>query len=48
MINYNLGKDMVKRYVESKGGTVSNAVARWQIFEQLLSSPRLPSGLVGG
>jgi hypothetical protein len=48
VINYNLGKDMVKRYVESKGGTVSNAAARWQIFEQLLSSPRLPSGLVGG
>jgi hypothetical protein len=45
VINYNLGKDMVKRYVESKGGTAANAPARWQIFEQLLSSPRLPSGL---
>ena len=45
VINYNLGKDMVKRYVESKGGTASNASARWQIFEQLISSPRLPSGL---
>ena len=48
VINYNLGKDMVKRYVESKGGTAANAAKRWQIFEQLLSSPRLPSGLVGG
>ena len=47
VINYNLGKDMVKRYVESQGGTASNA-KRWQVFEQLLSSPRLPSGLVGG
>jgi hypothetical protein len=46
VINYNLGKDMVKRYVESQGGTVSNASKRWQVFEQLLSSPRLPSGLV--
>jgi len=48
VINYNLGKDMVKRYVESKGGTASNATKRWDVFEQLISSPRLPSGLVGG
>jgi hypothetical protein len=48
VINYNLGKDMVKRYVESKGGTASDGAKRWTIFEQLISSPRLPSGLVGG
>jgi hypothetical protein len=48
VINYNLGKDMVKRYVEAQGGTASNGAKRWQVFEQLLSSPRLPSGLVGG
>jgi hypothetical protein len=48
VINYNLGKDMVKRYVEAQGGSAANASRRWQIFEQLLSSPRLPSGLVGG
>jgi len=48
VINYNLGKDLVKRYVESAGGAASNAARRWQVFEQLLSSPRLPSGLVGG
>jgi hypothetical protein len=47
VINYNLGKDMVKRYVESNGGTAANEAKRWQVFEQLLSSPRLPSGLVG-
>jgi hypothetical protein len=45
VINYNLGKDMVKRYVESNGGTASDAIKRWNVFEQLLSSPRLPSGL---
>ena len=45
VINYNLGKDMVKRYVEAQGGTASNTAARWTVFEQLLSSPRLPSGL---
>jgi hypothetical protein len=45
VINYNLGKDMVARYVESLGGTASNPDRRWEVFEGLLSSPRLPSGL---
>ncbi|MDQ5857648.1 MAG: hypothetical protein M3542_05130 [Acidobacteriota bacterium] len=45
VINYNLGKDLVRRYVESKGGTPDNPEKRWEIFENLLSSPRLPSQL---
>ena len=45
VINYNLGKDMVKRFIESRGGTADNPQRRWQEFERLLSSPRLPSGL---
>ena len=45
VINYNLGKDMIKRYIESQGGTASNTARRWQVFEELVSSPRLPSGL---
>jgi len=45
VINYNLGKDMVRRYIESRGGTAENPVRRWAEFEALLSSPRLPSGL---
>jgi hypothetical protein len=47
VINYNMGKDMIRRYVESQGGTASNEVRRWEVFERLLSSPRLPSGLGG-
>ena len=43
VINYNLGKDMVAKYIESKAK--GDATRRWQEFEQLLSSPRLPSGL---
>ena len=39
VINYNLGKDMVRRYIEARGGN------RWAEFGKLLSSPRLPSGL---
>ena len=45
VINYNLGKDLVRRYVESKGGTPDNPGRRWEVFENLLSSPRLPSQL---
>jgi hypothetical protein len=45
VINYNLGRDMVRRFVESRGGTADQPERRWQIFSELLSSPRLPSGL---
>ena len=43
VINYNLGKDLVKRFVErrSRGSTRRT----WTEFAALLSSPRLPSGL---
>ncbi len=43
VINYNLGKDLVRNYVE--GRAQGNAQRRWQVFAELLSSPRLPSGL---
>jgi hypothetical protein len=45
VINYNYGKDLVRAYIESRGGTAENPAKRWQEFERLLSSPRLPSGL---
>ena len=45
VINYNLGKDLVRAWVERSGGTDDKPDERWKIFGQLLSSPRLPSGL---
>ena len=45
VINYTLGKDLVRAYVERQGGTAEAPDARWRIFGALLSSPRLPSGL---
>ena len=48
VINYNLGKDLVRDHVEALGGTTDNPERRWEVFEGLLSSPRLPSGLAGG
>ena len=43
VINYNLGQDLVRSWVESRAGDDSEQ--RWEVFRQLLSSPRLPSGL---
>jgi hypothetical protein len=42
VINYNLGKDVVKKYVE-RSATDENE--RWRVFLDLLASPRLPSDL---
>jgi hypothetical protein len=45
VINYNLGKDLVRAYVERKVGREKTPLRRWTEFLALLSSPRLPSGL---
>lgn len=45
VINYNLGEDMVRRYIEQRGGTGEQPEKRWSVFTELLSSPRLPSAL---
>jgi hypothetical protein len=43
VINYNLGEDMVRRYIEKRSG--ADPGKRWSEFGKLLASPRLPSGL---
>ena len=47
VINYNLGQDLVRRWVEDQGGTADHPDRRWEAFAELLSTPRLPSGLRG-
>jgi hypothetical protein len=42
VINYNLGKDMVRDYVERDA---ADKDARWKRFEHMLSSPMLPRDL---
>lgn len=45
VINYNLGMDIVKNYIDKNGGTENNISNRWELFEHLLSTPQTPSGL---
>jgi hypothetical protein len=45
VINYNLGQDLVRQYIEKRGGTADHPEQRWREFTKLISSPRLPSGL---
>lgn len=46
LINYNFGLDLVTAYVEKRGGTADHPEARWRELERLISSPRLPAGLL--
>ncbi len=41
VINYNLGQDIVRQYVEAKSG--KNVQQRWQIFADLLANPKSAS-----
>lgn len=45
VINYNHGRDLVAGYVQSRGGTAGEPARRWEVFKELLSTPRLPSDL---
>ena len=45
VINYNLGEDIVKNYIEKNGGTIENPERRWKLFKQLISLPQTPSEL---
>jgi hypothetical protein len=43
VINYNLGKDMVRGFIEAHAN--GDAQRRWEEFGKLISSPRLPGGI---
>lgn len=46
VICYNYGLDLVKNYIQSKGGTSSNQDRRWELFGWLLSNPVTPVHLL--
>lgn len=45
VINYNLGKELVRKHVEAQGGTAENPEKRWEVFRELLSNPYAASML---
>jgi hypothetical protein len=45
IINYNLGQDIVRKFVESHGGTPEHSDERWHLYEQVIGTPRTPEGL---
>lgn len=45
VINYNLGQDIVKDYIERNGGTAEDPERRWELFEYLISTPQTPGNL---
>ncbi|MDX5436189.1 MAG: DUF885 domain-containing protein [Pontibacter sp.] len=45
VINYNLGQELVRQYVEAHGGTDENPEKRWEVFYELLSRPNTASML---
>jgi hypothetical protein len=46
VICYNYGQDLVRNYIESKGGEPSNPDKRWELFGWLLSNPVTPVDLL--
>lgn len=44
IINYNVGLDMVRNYMETNAGESSEE--KWERFEYLISTPQVPSNLV--
>jgi hypothetical protein len=48
VINYNWGEELVRRFIESRGGTAEKTEERWKQFTWLLTRPILPSELGPG
>ena len=46
VINYNYGQELVRNYIEAKGGTVTALDKRWELFGQLLSNEVTVSSLL--
>lgn len=46
VICYNYGQDLVRNYIEAKGGIPSRPDKRWELFGTLLSNPVTPVDLL--
>jgi hypothetical protein len=46
IVNYDVGYDLVKNFIEGRGGTEDRPEMRWKELGALLSAPRVPSALL--
>ena len=46
VVTYDIGEIIIKDYMERNGGTEDNLARKWEIFNQLISTPQTPSGLL--
>ena len=47
VVNYTVGKQMVRAWLAANGGDEAHAEKRWALYQQLLASPKLPGDLRG-
>lgn len=45
LINYSHGRDLVREWLERNGGDEAHPERRWELYRELLASPRLPADL---
>lgn len=45
VINYSAGNDLIKNYIERRGGSAKNLNRSWELFELLVTLPQTPSGI---
>jgi hypothetical protein len=45
VINYNVGYDLVKNYIEKHGGTADHPERRWEELHEVIAAPHVPSEL---
>jgi hypothetical protein len=46
VVTYDMGELLINNYMERNGGTEDNLARRWEIFNQLISTPQTPTGLI--
>jgi hypothetical protein len=46
VVTYDMGEILIRDYLERYGGTDDNLAKQWELFNQLISTPQTPSGLL--
>jgi hypothetical protein len=46
VVTYQMGEILIRDFMDRNGGTKDNLAKEWEIFNQLISTPQTPSGLL--